>query len=788
MPPVRILIVEDEPVDAELVTRTLRTAGLAIETSCVEEEADFVLALDSFEPDLIVSDYRLPRFDGMAVLRLAQARRPGTPVIIVTGSINEETAVECLKAGAADYVIKEHLGRLGTAVRSTLDRLHFAAENRRVEAERLCAQEALAGQYALLRAVIDNSDALVFAVDCDLRYLAFNRAHAEQVSREYGVEIAVGMPIARAVDDPEGGEAITGHLRRALGGLGFSLEIGGGPHARTHRLSLSLNPIRTAEGKVTGVVAVAQDVTHLRRQEERLRQLYRAVEQSPVSIVITDASGCIQYVNPRFEEVSGFSAAEAIGRNPRLVKSGRMPAATYEELWGAISSGGEWSGELLNRRKDGGLFWEWASISAVRNAAGRIQNYVAVKEDITERRRAAEVLKQTEQQLVLAQKMEAIGRLAGGVAHDFNNLLSVISGHGERLLDELGPEHPNRGRVEQVLWSAGKAAQLTRQLLAFSRRQVLEPRVVRLDAVVSDARQMLERVIGEDIDLAVAVSEKLGSVRADPGQMVQVLLNLAVNARDAMPQGGRLTIEFADVDLDARYASSHPPFVPGPYVMLAVTDTGLGMDAETQRRIFEPFFTTKPEGQGTGLGLSTVYGIVKQSGGFVWVYSEPRIGTSFKVYLPRVGEPALPEAPGEAPDAPARTAAHPARGRVLLAEDDAGVRGLMKDILEGQGHLVLSAEHPMQALELASGSEPVDVLVTDVIMPGMSGRELARRLQARQPGVRVLFVSGYAGEALARHGGIARGERFLQKPFSERALLDSVAAAIEDAPVRLETH
>ena len=632
---------------------------------------------------------------------------------------------------------------------------------------------------ALLRAVIDSADALVFAVDTELRYLAFNRALAEQVRRQHGVEITVGMAVGEALAGSPEGEELAGHLRQALGGHGVSLELESGTGALARRFWLSVSPIRSVDGRVTGVAAVAQDVTGSRQQGERLRQLYRAVEQSPVSIVITDAGGCIQYVNPRFEEVSGYAAQEALGSNPRLVKSGQMPPAIYEELWAAILGEGEWSGELLNRRKDGTLFWEQTSISAVRDAAGRIQNFVAVKEDITERKRAAEALKQTEEQRALAQRMEAIGRLAGGVAHDFNNLLSVISGQGERLQAELGRDHPGHQRVEQILWSAGKAAQLTRQLLAFSRLQVLEPRVVRLDAVVADARSMLERVIGEDVDLAVVAHERLGSVRADPGQLVQVLLNLAVNARDAMPQGGRLTLEFADVDLDSGYASSHPPFVPGPYVMLAVTDTGHGMDGETQRRIFEPFFTTKSEGHGTGLGLSTVYGIVKQSGGFVWVYSEPGIGTSFKVYLPRVGDPEEAEATRAEPPDPARAAAR-RPGRVLLAEDDAGVRGLMTDVLVSQGHTVLAAEHPMQALEIASRTGPVDVLVTDVIMPGMSGRELARRIQQRQPGLPVLFVSGYAGEALARHGGISHGERFLQKPFSERALLDSVAAALED--------
>jgi PAS domain S-box-containing protein len=497
------------------------------------------------------------------------------------------------------------------------------------------------------------------------------------------------------------------------------------------------------------------------------------VEQSPASIIITDAAGTIEYVNPHFENVSGYSSAEAVGRNPRFLKSGEMPAEVYRELWATITAGREWRGEILNRAKDGRLFWEMASVSAVRDADGRVAHFVAVKEDVTERKKAEAALKLAEQQLAQVQKMEAIGRLAGGVAHDFNNLLSVILGHAERLAKDLEPHDPRRGRLDEVLFAANKAGELTRQLLAFSRRQVLEPRIVRLDAVAAEAQKMLERVIGEDVDLHVARPAALGHVKADPAQIVQVLLNLAVNARDAMAHGGRLTIEFADADLDERYAAAHPPCHPGRFVMLAVSDTGHGMTADTMKHAFEPFFTTKPEGQGTGLGLSTVYGIVKQSGGFIWAYSEIGIGSTFKIYLPRVEEAVATAPPG--PTAPPPLGAGT---RILLVEDDESVRTLMADILGDAGYSVVSAGHPANALALAASGHAPDILVTDVIMPGMSGRDLAQRLLAERPGLCVLYVSGYAGEALTRHGGIEVGEHFLTKPFSERGLLDAVAAAL----------
>ena len=512
--------------------------------------------------------------------------------------------------------------------------------------------------------------------------------------------------------------------------------------------------------------------------EDRVRQLARAVEQSPALIVITTVGGEIEYVNPSFEQATGYASAEALGRNPRLVQSGLTPPSVYAALWSTIAQGRTWRGELQNRRKDGSLYWERISISGVRDASGRITHYVKVGEDVTEGRRALAALRLAEQHLLQVQKMEAISRLAGGIAHDFNNLLSVILGHGEQIAASPGGSGRDAARAQQIVWTTAKAASITRQLLAFSQQQVLEPRVVRLDAVVDGARDRLQRVIGAHVTLDVANPPALGCVQADPGQLVQVLLNLAVNARDAMPRGGRLTVEFQDVELDEDYVASHPPCRPGPYVMLAVTDTGHGMAPEIQHRIFEPFFTTRPEGVGTGLGLSTVYGVVKQSGGFIWVYSERGIGTCFKIYLPRVDAAAEPPLPA-ADDAhePARPRG---RSRVLLVEDDDSVRDLMADILEAEGHFVIASPLPADALQLAARHEPFDLLITDVIMPGMSGRDLAHLLVERSRVARVLFVSGYAGEALAAHGGIDRGELFLQKPFNRRSLVALVRQALAE--------
>src|SRR5881275_876306 len=372
--------------------------------------------------------------------------------------------------------------------------------------------------------------------------------------------------------------------------------------------------------------------------------------------------------------------------------------------------------------------------------------------------------------------MEAVGRLAGGVAHDFNNLLTVITSYSALLLEDLGSDDPKRDDVQQIRKAAEAAATLTRQLLAFSRQQVLQPKALDLKATVAGTEKLLKRLIGEDIQLTTVLAPDLGVVKADPGQIEQIIINLAVNARDAMPSGGRLTIEAANVDMDEAYVRGHAPASPGRYVMLALSDTGIGMDEQTKARIFEPFFTTKEKGKGTGLGLSTVYGIVKQSGGYVWVYSEPGHGTTFKVYLPRVDAPAEPQAP------PREAATVTGTETILLAEDDEILRPLTKGLLARLGYTVLDAESAEQALAVAGARQgPIHLLVADVVMPGASGRELARRLAQSRPETRVLYVSGYTDDAIVHHGMLDPGLKFLQKPFTPAALARKVREVL-DAP------
>jgi signal transduction histidine kinase/ActR/RegA family two-component response regulator len=441
-----------------------------------------------------------------------------------------------------------------------------------------------------------------------------------------------------------------------------------------------------------------------------------------------------------------------------------VPVRIGERVVGVLS---------IRSRQDGGFAEEHLTVATAfaSQAAVALENSRLYQET----QRAYDELAATQEQLTQARKMEAVGRLAGGIAHDFNNLLTVMIGRTQLLLRQLPTGDPVRPAVELVEETADRAADLTRQLLAFSRKQILQPAVLNLNAAVASMGEMLHRVIGEDIALVTALDPTLGCVKADPSQIEQIVINLAVNARDAMPQGGRLTLETANVELDAAYARTHVGVQPGPHVMLAVSDTGVGMDQGTLGRIFEPFFTTKGPGKGTGMGLATVYGIVNQSGGHLWVYSEPGHGATFKIYLPRVDQAAEPASP--------RAASAPiAEGRetILLVEDEARVRQLACDILQASGYTVLEARHGHAALEVCQNhTGTIDLLLTDVVMPSMNGRELAERLAPLRPDMAVLYTSGYTDNAIVLHGVLDARTVFLQKPFTPDALARKVRQVLD---------
>ena len=629
-----VLLVEDRDVDAELVRRELQRAEIACRTRRVDTEADFRRELRDFVPDVVLADYSIPGFGGMAALEILRREAALVPLIVVTGSIDEETAAACIKAGAADYVLKTHLVRLAPAVRSALEMRHSRAE-------RVAAEAAL------------------------------------------------------------------------------------------------------------------------RANEQRFRAL---VEHSWDAIALFGPDGAILYGSPATTRILGYDLEEFVGRNAvdlvhpddrdavvgRLTETMTHPGARVEVVARVRHKDGSWrylEGVFTNLLDD-------PSVNAIVN------NY----RDATERR-------SLEQQVIQAQKMEAVGRLAGGVAHDFNNILTAIGGHTDLLLADLAPDDPRRLDVDEIHRAADRAAALTQQLLAFSRRQVLQPKVLDLNALVQNVENLLRRLIGEDVILAAVLAPDAGRVRADPGQIEQVIVNLAVNARDAMPGGGRLTIETRNVELDADYAAEHPAVVPGPYVSIAVSDTGTGMTTEVQAHMFEPFFTTKEVGKGTGLGLATVYGIVKQSGGSIWVYSELGHGTTFKVYLPRVDDPAdlLTKA------VPTDAASLRGTETILLVEDEPAVRAVARQVLTRQGYTVLEAPDGQAALAMVDATGPsIDLVLTDLVMPGMGGRNLADNLVRRFPDLRVLYMSGYTDDAIVRHGMLESGHAYLQKPFRPEALVHKI--------------
>ena len=1186
-----------------LLRRHLSRAGYELIFERVETPETMRAALKTKEWDVILCDYSMPHFNAVSALALLKEIELDIPFIIISGTIGEELAVEAMRAGANDYLMKDNLARLAP----TIEREMHEAENRRA---RRRAEAELRQSEARYRRLIDTASEGIWIADARAHITYANQRLAEMLG--YSVEEMIGRSAFEVLDDATRAEMKVNWKRR-LQGIEEQYDL------RLWRkdgsalwVILSATPIRDEQGQVTGALAMLTDITKRRRAEQLVRLQATALESADNAILISGHEGTITWVNPAFSTLTGYAPEEVLGQNPRILKSNQHEPPFFESMWKSLLSGQVWRGEIINRRKDGSVYFEEQTITPVLDDAGEITNFIAIKQDITERKqteeekaqfaaqieaqrqrlnnivasvpgvvweswgepdaatqrtdfvsdyvetmlgysvkewlstpnfwlsivhpddrertaraaaadfaggkssntlefrwvardgrvlwvqsisavitdaegrpvglrgvtidiseskraeeavrhaeemyrsifenavegifqsttdgkfisvnpamarilgyespeelmthrtdigtqhyvdensraelermlavhgvavgyecevyrkdrsriwtrenvramsdeggavlyyegsiedfterkhaedwlaaqyavtraladsttladatpnilraicetfgwawgalwtvdaeadvlrcrdiwldpsvempqfeqtsreltfapgvglpgrvwatgqlawvsdviqeknfpraqiavkenlhsalaipipsrsgvlgvmeffsrvirepepellammatitsqigqfierkRAEEALRKSEEQLQQSQKLEAIGMLAGGIAHDFNNLLTVIAGYSDLTLVQLREEDPLRGNINEVKKAAERAAALTRQLLAFSRKQVLQPKVLDLNAVVSELEKLLRRLIGEDIGFRTVLESALGSVKADPGQIEQIIMNLAVNARDAMPRGGKLTIETKNVDLDEYYAKKHIAIIPGPYVMLAVSDTGTGMDQQTQARIFDPFFTTKETGKGTGLGLSTVYGIVKQSGGNIWVYSEVGRGTSFKVYLPRVDEGA------EEYKRSAETQVD-FRGpeTVLVAEDEEMVRKLACKVLEMSGYRVLEAANGGAALLICERhNEPIHLLITDVIMPEMSGRELADRLAQLRPTMKVLYMSGYTDNAIVHHGVLNEGANFIQKPFATHALARKVREVLD---------
>ncbi len=640
----RVLLVEDSADDALLLVRELRRGGYEVSSERVDTADGLSAALERGGWDVVFADFTMPNFRGTAALQIVRGRDADLPFIFVSGTIGEDVAVEAMKAGANDYVMKGNLKRLIPAVTRELRESAVRRERHRIEADRRAAEQAL------------------------------------------------------------------------------------------------------------------------RVSEERHRLLFEHIADM---IMVLDGDGVIRFASPSTGSILGRAPEEMMGR-PSLEFVHPDDAEWTLETRARVSSraGAIATLEVRVLHRDG----SWRVMDAVlRNLLDHpdVRGLVVTSRDVTERKRL-------EAEFLQAQKLESVGRLAGGIAHDFNNLLTAVMGNADLLLADAALGGEQRGDIEEIMRAAERATALTRQLLAFSRRQVLDLRPMDLNAAVRAVEQMLHRLLGENVELTTQLATPLGVVRADVGQMEQVLLNLAVNGRDAMPSGGRLTIATANVDLPGAPASGEPVISAGRYVTLAVGDTGVGIDPQAQMHIFEPFFTTKGPGEGTGLGLATVYGIVKQSGGHIEVASAPGRGTTFTIYLPRVHEAAEPTTPPPAVGPPGR-----GTETILVVEDEQAVREVAARGLREHGYTVLTAEHAEEALRLLEEGQPVDLLLTDAVLPGASGRALARHAMARRPGLPVIYMSGYAHEALARQGILEPGVILIEKPFSAAVLARKVREVLD---------
>jgi two-component system, cell cycle sensor histidine kinase and response regulator CckA len=752
----RILVVEDDEGVASLERRHLERAGYEVCLAGTAQEA--LNHLGQLRVDLIVLDYRLPgNLDGLAFYNQVKAAGYDLPVILVTAFSTEATVIQALRLGVRDFVSKslEYLDYLPEAVDRVLKQVR--------------TEHQLAESEARLASIIGSAKDAIIVVTQERKITLFNTA-AERMFR-CSAAAALHQPLSRfipnqvAVRNPEDSDP-------ALGSVTHQIRSGTtGRRADGEVFPLEASVSRAKLGDRKFYTVIVRDISERKLLESRLEEQAALLDEARDAIMVHDLEDRILFWSRGAERLYGWKRAEALRANAKGLLE-PTPSLEREEAHRVVLETGDWSGELRQVNSQGQEVIVESRQALLRDERGQPKAKLIINTNVTEK-------KKLEVQFLHAQRMEGIGVLAGGIAHDFNNLLTIINGYSEILLNGLPPEDPSRQLLTEICRAGERAAGLTRQLLTFSRRQILKPQILDLNNLVGETKRMLSRLIGEDIILETALAPELGRIKADPGQVEQAIMNLVVNARDAMPKGGRLTIETSNLELDEHYARTHTDVAPGDYVMLAVSDTGFGMDPAVKSQIFEPFFTTKEVGKGTGLGLATVYGIVKQSGGNIEVYSEKNVGTTFKLYFPRVQD----TEPAEI------RAAEPFRipkgtETVLLAEDEDGVRLMVRLALESNGYTVLEAQDGDKAFDICRDyPRKIDLLVTDVVMPSMGGRQLADQLHALHPALKVLYLSGYTDDAVIRHGVLDAEMAFLQKPFTPTALakkvrevLDSVAS------------
>ncbi|OGP78661.1 MAG: hypothetical protein A2Z40_03335 [Deltaproteobacteria bacterium RBG_19FT_COMBO_60_16] len=685
--------------------------------------------------------------------RFRNAHKAGLERFLETGEtriIGRTVELNALRKDGTEFPIELSLGTWGSPEAPS-----FSATIRDIT-ERRASERSLKESEEKFRVIFEGSkDGILLADVENKRFVTGNQAICKML--QYSLEEIRQL----AITDIHPEEALPRILDEFERAERLEIETGRDIPVKRRDGSVFFANIKPSPIVISGkryLIGNFRDVTESRKAEQALTRLGLAVDQAAEAVVVTDTEGNIEYVNPSFERITGYSQEEAIGRNMRILKSGMQDETIYQEMWATISHGEVWKGRFVNRKKDGTLYDEESTISPVRDASGKIVNFVAGKRDVTR-----EVVLQN--QVQNAQRMEAVGTLAGGIAHDFNNALTGIFGFGELLRNRMAGDEEVLHDLNEILRCAERASTLTRQLLTYARRQTIEPVNLSLNKVITDLCKLASKVVGEHIEIRTFLAKDLPTIRADVGQIEQVVMNLVLNARDAMPGGGQLLIETELVHLDAEYVRYHPYMKVGPFVVLKISDTGIGMDQKTQERVFEPFFTTKGPDKGTGLGLAMVYGIVKQHGGFIHLYSEPGKGTTFKIYLTPVEE---------APDVLESHKPSEIRGgteTILLTEDDESVRMLAERTLAELGYTVLSARNGEDAVEIFSKNrEKVSLALLDLVMPLKGGKEAYEEMHQLKPELKVIFMSGYTANAVHESFVLIPGVPFLAKPFGPTIL------------------
>jgi len=770
--PLRLLLLENAIQDAELTLLELKASGFDVECTIAQDREEFLAALESAKFDAVLADYRLPNWTGLDALKEVRDRGKDIPFLLVTGTLGEEAAVECIKQGVNDYILKEHLNRLPSALKRAMQEKSLRDENVRAH-QALGESEARAReQFAELEQIYRTAPIGLAVYGPDLRYLRVN----EQLARFNGLQAERHRGLMTRDVNPDVAKAVEPYLRRVFsrGESILNVEIQGTTQSQSgapRTWLASFHPLRGDSGVITAISVVVLEITERKRAEAALslsearnRQL---VEHSVYGIFRISREGCFLDPNPALLRILGCASAEELDPPAVVGDVFRYPTEYAECMAACQGEGKVHSAETQWRRRDGGMVVVRLHLRGL-SAADLTASTEVMAEDVT-------AVRATERQLHESQKFEAIGQLAGGIAHDFNNVVGAILGWAELGFDQARSYPEIAERFVRIREQAERAAALTRKLLAFARRQILQPRSVDLNAVTSDLTSFLDKVIPKNIELKV-INAPLDPLKADPAQIEQVLMNLCLNARDAMPKGGRLLIETEMADIDESYCRFYPYVTAGRYAVLSVSDTGVGMDADMREHVFEPFFSHKEPGKNSGMGLATAYGIVKQHGGFIHVYSEVGQGTLFRAYLPIASDHLLEASP-------ARTRAasfSEVRGTetLLLAEDHDAIREMARQTLVNLGYRVLSAVDGEEALRLCESEAPA-MAILDLVMPRLGGQEAAAKLVERFGRLPILFTSGYSQESR----GLEATGRYLQKPYSPSSLSRLVREILDQAKI-----